>query len=128
MGENIDIVFGKEEEMTTAFDKIVAPVAEQIAIDEAKPGIMVPGRIAQIRFCLGVMRFLTKGTDAEVSYKLNAPFKSMGSVSVVGSSLKFTDAEWFSRAAEFASNTEVYAMDDGRVKLTFTFHGLTKPM
>lgn len=128
MADNLEVAFENEEQMTKAFDKIVNPIAELIAIDEAKPGILVPGRVAQMQFCLGVMRYLTKGLDSEVFYKMNEPFKSMGSVSVVGRKLQFTNAEWFSRAAEFASNTEVYAMADGRVKLTFTFHGLTKPL
>ena len=74
------------------------------------------------------MKYLTRGTDAEVSYKLYQPFKSMGSVSVEAKVLEFYDPEWFARAAEFASNTEVYPLAKNRVRLTFTFHGLTKPI
>lgn len=128
MTEEIETRFQSEEEMAAQFDGIVNMIAEHMKADDKKVGIVNPVRVAQVRFCLGVMRYLTKETDAVVSYKLHEPLKGMGSVSVVGKSLKFTSAEWFSRAAEFASNTEVYATDDGRVRLTFTFHGLTKPL
>mgnify|MGYP000216046892 CR=1 FL=1 len=36
--------------------------------------------------------------------------------------------EWFARAAEFASNTEVYPLTKNRIRLTFTFHGITTPI
>lgn len=128
MTEEIETRFQSETEMAAAFDEIIMQLGERMNAEERRPGVLNPVRISQLNFCLGVMRYLTRGTDAEVSYKTNEPIKSMGSVSVVGKTLKFTDTEWFSRAAEFASNTEVYAMADGRVKLTFTFHGLTKPL
>ena len=32
------------------------------------------------------------------------------------------------RVAEFANNMEVYPLVKNRVRLTFTFHGLTKPI
>ena len=83
-------------------------------------------RMRQLEFTYLVMRYLTQGTDAVVSYKLYEPFKTMGSVSVEGKSLEFDNPKWFSRAAEFASNTEVYPLANDRVRLTFTFHGLTK--
>ena len=48
----------------------------------------------------------------------------MGSVSVEGKSLEFDDPMRFARAAEFASNVEIYPLANDRVRLTFTFHGL----
>ena len=52
----------------------------------------------------------------------------MGSISVEGPMLEFDCPEWFSRVAEFASNTEVYPLAKNKVRMTFTFHGLTKPI
>ena len=52
----------------------------------------------------------------------------MGGVSVEGKVLEFAGSKWFARAAEFASNTEVYPLAKNRVRLTFTFHGLTAPI
>ena len=42
--------------------------------------------------------------------------------------LDFDNPEWFARAAEFASNTEVYPLAKNRIRLTFTFHGITTPL
>ena len=30
--------------------------------------------------------------------------------------------------AEFASNTEIYPLAENKVRMTFTFHGLTAPI
>ena len=72
------------------------------------------------------LRYITKGQNVTVSYKLHEPFKSMGSVSVEGEQLVFDKPEWFARVAEFASNTEVYPLAKQAIRMTFTFHGLTK--
>ena len=63
-----------------------------------------------------------------MTYTLNKPLNSMGTVSVEGNPLMFTNSLWFSRAAEFASNMEVYPLAKNLVRLTFTFHGLTNPI
>lgn len=109
-------------------ESILDGIQEEIEADESEPTLLNPIKLAQIKFVYSVMKYLTRGTDAEVSYKLNQPFKSMGSVSVESSVLEFDNPEWFARAAEFATNTEVYPLKKNRVRLTFTFHGLTKPI
>lgn len=73
-----------------------------------------------------MLKYLTKGTKAKVTYALHEPYKSMGVVSVVGSDLLFRNTEWFMKAVELASNFEVYPKTDGTVQMDFTFHGLTR--
>ena len=107
-------------------DEIIEKLRPDLEADDAKISVLNDDRMRQLEFTYLVMRYLPQGTDAVVSYKLNEPFKTMGSVSVEGKSLEFDNPKWFSRAAEFASNTEVYPLANDRVRLTFTFHGLTK--
>lgn len=123
-----DYEFLSDDEVEEMRESILDGIQEEIEADESEPTLLNPIKLAQIKFVYSVMKYLTRGTDAEVSYKLNQPFKSMGSVSVESSVLEFDNPEWFARAAEFATNTEVYPLKKNRVRLTFTFHGLTKPI
>ena len=128
MEQNFDFQFTSEEDIQHLLDGFVEGMQDMVAEDEGKTTIINPLRLAQIKFTYSVMKYLTRDTDAEVTYKLNEPFKTMGSVSVEGKVLEFEGSKWFARAAEFASNTEVYPLAKNRVRLTFTFHGLTAPI
>lgn len=123
-----EIEFHSDEEVWAMLDNVVVTVGEAIAVDENKPAVLNPIKIQQMQFSYGVIKYLTQNTDAKMSYALNEPFKSMGSISVEGKNLAFTNSEWFARACEFASNTEVYPLTNGKVRLTLTFHGLVRPV
>lgn len=123
-----EIEFHSDEEVWAMLDNVVVTVGEAIAADESKPAVLNPIKIQQMQFSYGVIKYLTQNTDAKMSYALNEPFKSMGSISVEGKNLAFTNSEWFARACEFASNTEVYPLTNGKVRLTLTFHGLVRPV
>ena len=128
MEQNFDFQFTSEEDIRHLLDGFVEGMQDMVAEDEGKTTIINPLRLAQIKFTYSVMKYLTRDTDAEVTYKLNEPFKTMGGVSVEGKVLEFAGSKWFARAAEFASNTEVYPLAKNRVHLTFTFHCLTAPI
>lgn len=128
MEQNFDLKFTSEEEVQSMLDGIMDGIQDMVTEDESKTTIVNALRLAQIKFTYSVMEYLTRGSGAKVTYKLYEPFKTMGSVSVEGRVLEFFDSKWFARAAEFASNTEVYPLAKNGVKLTFTFHGLTAPI
>ena len=102
--------------------------AALFAADEEKTTVLNPMKLQQMQFAHAALKYITRDSDVEVSYKLNTPFKTMGSISVEGETLAFDKPEWFARVAEFANNMEVYPLVKNRVRLTFTFHGLTKPI
>ena len=125
MSKELDLEFENDEQIEAVLDAICEAVEE----DEKRPTVLKPIRFEQINFCYAVMKRLTKDLKGvKVTYGLHKPFKSMGFVSVEGKELKFADSEWFARAAEFASNMEVYSLEQNKVRLTFTFHGLTVPL
>lgn len=126
--DTFEIEFHSDDEVWAMLDNVVVTVGKAIVADESKPAIIDPIKVQQMQFAYGVLKYLTKDTDAKLSYALHEPFKSMGSISVEGKNLAFTNAEWFSRAAEFASNTEVYPLTNGKVRMTLTFHGLVRPV
>ena len=120
------VEFNSDEEVQEMLDGIVASVGEAIMAEEEGTSILSPIKIQQMQFAYGVLQYLIKGTGAKITYALNEPFKSMGSISVEGKNLSFTNAEWFARSAEFASNTEIYPLANGKVRMTMTFHGLVR--
>ncbi len=87
--------------------------------------VINPRKIQAVLYTYKVLKYLTKGTGAKVSYVLNEPYKSMGSVSVCGKNLTFSNPKWFMVAVKLASNFNVYPKTNGTVQMDFTFHGLT---
>lgn len=128
MNLDFNTTFQSDDEIERILDEFVESVRDEVETDESKMTILNGLRLKQLQFTYAVLKYLTRGGDAELSYKLYEPFKTMGSVSVEGKLLEFDNPEWFARAAEFASNTEVYPLKKNRVRLTFTFHGLTAPL
>ncbi len=118
--------FSPSEEEMQAIDALISKIGDEI--NKNSITVLDPVRLEQIKFCYAVLQYIKTSKDATVSYKLNEPFNTTGSVSIEGPVLEFNNSEWFARAAEFASNMEVYPLTNGNVRLTFTFHGLTKPI
>ena len=120
--------YASDSEIEEAMDSLVISVANDIAQDESRTSIINPYRMQHLLYTYKVMKYLMKGTSAKVTYKLHEPYQSMGSVSVTGKDIEFKKISWFLRAAELASNYEVYPKTDGTVCMTFTFHGITTPI
>lgn len=128
MHDDLDWSLLSDEEVEQRMDEIVESLRPDIEADKSRTVLLNAARMTQLEFTYLVMRRLTQGRDVSVTYKLYEPFRTMGSVSVEGKSIEFDSPEWFARAAEFASNTDVYPLADNKVRLTFTFHGLTAPI
>lgn len=117
-----------DEEIEELLDSLSLELAKQIEEDESRTSILNPFRLKQLKFTVGVMRKFAKQNRATVSCSCNEPFASMGSVSVTGKEVIINNVAWFLKAAEFASNFEVYPKTDGKICMTFTFHNLTQPL
>ena len=126
MEYGFDKTFLTDEDLEQSMDDVIEAISQELEDEEWNTTVLDIQKSKQIQFAYSVLKYLTRGSDAVVSYKLHEPFKTMGSVSVEGKSIEFYQPEWFARIAEFASNTEVYPLAKNRVRLTFTFHGLTK--
>ena len=90
--------------------------------------MLSPIRFRQMQFVYAVLKYITRETNANITYELQKPFKSMGSIAVEGRLLEFDKPEWFARAAEFANSTDIYPLSSNKVRIEYTFHGLTIPM
>lgn len=109
-------------------DSFIENFGDEIIKQESVTTIRNELRFRQLMFAYEVLKRFVDGNNVTVSYKLYEPFKEMGSVSVEGENLEFRNTEWFARAAEFATNTEIYPLNNNRVRVTLTFHNLTVPI
>lgn len=117
-----------EDEVEEAMDTLLIALGDDVEMDESRTGVVNPYRMKQFLHTYKMMKYLTRGSSAKVTYKLHEPYQSMGSVSVTGQDIVFRKMDWFVGAAKLASNYEVYPKTDGSVCMTFTFHGLTVPI
>lgn len=86
-----------------------------------------PDRVYHVLYVHKLLRHLMNGVrGVRVSYEVCKPYKEMGSVSVIGKRIPFTNSGLFMKAVELADNFEVYPKINGTVQMNFTFHRLTK--
>lgn len=117
-----------DEEFEAVLDEFLDSIGEIVEEEELKTTVLNIPRVKQFKMAYAAIRHIVRGRDIRITYKMFEPFKTMGSISVEGSSLEFDKPEWFARVAALASNTEVYPLTKNTVRLTFTFHGLTTPI
>lgn len=97
-------------------------------VTESEKGVFVTNqeRLKQLLFVYKMMEQIAKGKGTKVSYRLNQPFVSVGSVSIEGKEICISDPAMFVRVSKFASNIEIGFKTNGNVQIDFTFHGLAR--
>lgn len=103
-------------------------LGQWILDSEACPRILNPIRIAQIHFSDNMLERMAMVTGMRVTTIVHEPYYSMGSIAVEGEALEFSDCKWLGRVIAFASNVEVFPLNNGKIKMVLTFHGLTMPL
>ena len=116
------------DELFESFDAWIEDVGQEILDEENKPMLLNPARLTQMQFVYAVLKKYALANDAIVTYKLNEPFTSMGSVTIEGEDFILNSPKWFARAAEMASNVEIYTLENENIRITFTFHEYAKPI
>jgi len=127
MVNNLDFEkeFMSDAEVEEMLESLTDLIGEQAENEDNRTSIINPRKVQAVLYTYKVLKYLTKGTNAKVTYALNEPYKSMGSVSIVGKELTFSNPKWFMVAVKLASNFNVYPKTNGTVQMDFTFHGLT---
>lgn len=128
MDSEFDKEFGSDAEMEEALDSFVKRLAKDIEEDEKGPGITNTTRVEQMEVAFATLKRVTHGQQVTVSYKLNQPYKSMGSITVEGQMIEFHTPGLFTKIASLANSTDIYPLVNGNVRISFTFHGLTNPI
>lgn len=86
-----------EEKMDGKAEDLIVAIGKLMAAEDAKISVLNVHRFKEFQFAYGVLANLLVNPDMRLKYELHEPFKSMGSISVEGKELNFTQAEWFSR-------------------------------
>ncbi|MBQ3193305.1 MAG: hypothetical protein IJO21_03030 [Oscillospiraceae bacterium] len=107
-------------------DAIIQALGQAIEADEQRTGILSPERLQQMEGAYRLLLELAKETDAVVTYQLNAPFKSMGSICMEAESFEFTDIPKLIKAIHTSDNIDIYPLTNGHIRMVLTFHGLVK--
>lgn len=114
--------------MTSYNDDILNTVdalAKAIDAQESQPCIINDERVEVVRDTYKRLRKMFRGSGVDITCQLHEPFKSMGSICLIGTSIECKDSKVFAEIIRSADATEVYPLTDGRVKLDLTFRGLT---
>ena len=115
----------EKNEMEQALDEVVQSFGGKIMEEDARLQIANAERMKQMAFTYEVLKNLLSGQNISLTYKVNEPFKSTGSITIEGKELVFDDTKWFAVASEFADNFEVYPLRNGKLRMAFAFHNLT---
>ena len=75
MNTDFDMEFMSDDEIELLFDEFVDSIKDDILDDESKTTILNPMRLQQLQFSYAVLKYITKDTNAELSYKLYDPCK-----------------------------------------------------
>lgn len=123
---DVDKEFESEEEAMASVDEVIMEIANDVSKDEAGTSVIIPERVKQVETAYKALRLIAKGKNVDVTYELNEPYTSMGSVTVVGKEVIITNPVLLAKVASMASNFEVYPKTNGTVQMNFTFHNLTR--
>lgn len=108
------------------FDAVVEAYNEAMARQEVGVSVLDFAKLSKMDAMHRIMRAIVSGKKASVSYELNEPYASMGSVSVEGKQIVIEYPKLFALVMEAASNFNVYPKTNGTVHIDFTFNGLTR--
>ncbi len=115
------------DEACAEFDAFVESLAR---LRRDSVSILNLPRVRAMRFaCAAIKKVLREsGCFATIICKQSDLAPDVGFVSVEGKEIDIRNMEWFCRAAEFADNTEVYPLTNGKVRMTFGFNNLLSRM
>lgn len=125
---DFDTEFMTDDEIEEMMDGLILDIAYTAAEEDRRTAIINMPRIQQVLLAYNALKYMTKGKNVKVTYKLQSPYKNVGCVTVTGSDLLFDKSDWFVKIAGIASNLDIYPRKDRTVRMDFSFYGLTIPI
>ena len=101
---------------------------KELKRDEVKETVSIanPKKINDVIKVYNLAMYFAKNKDTEVVCEMHTPVSSMGSVSIIGKNLTFDNSEWMNKAINTCDVFNVYAREDGKVRIDFAFNDLTQ--
>lgn len=101
-------------------------VYERVLEEEGGTHICDPKKIDIMNTALEALKKSVGGTALKFSCETNSSFVSVGSISIIGRSIKIIYPDLFALVLQMAENMEVLPKTDGTVWMAFTFYNITK--
>ena len=105
---------------------MILALGEMIQEEESRTAILNPEKLRRMKLCYELVKHFLTAPGEDLSYRVNEPFKSMGSITMESDKFIVKYPEMLRLACRLADNMEVYPLTNGRIRMAFSFHGLTK--
>ena len=115
-----------EQQIEKELDNFIIELGSLIKKQEKGTFVTNPECLRRIAFVYKAMRHIVRGSGVKISYELNQPFISSGSVTIIGKRINIENPSLFVKAARLANTFEVYPKTNKTVQLDFGFDGLAK--
>lgn len=103
-------------------DSDIMEAVEQI---DQMTQIIIPARVNEFTKAYGIIKKACNKTGLKVSFGIFEPLKSFGHIDIEGKKIDI-DCTNISEAFSLANNIEIYPLTNNKIRITLTFHGLTK--
>ena len=105
-------------------EELISKLISAIEEEERHNYVNIKDKTDMVNLCYDYLVKHTSG--ANIKKVLNAPFKSMGYISLTGREISFDSPDVMVAVSSAASNVDVYPKLNGHVEIDFTFHGIAK--
>ena len=101
-------------------------IAMLVDVEEQHPAIINDKKIDLMQAVYEQIQEAFARSDVVVKQKIHEPFKSMGSILMVGTCIEIFKTSKFAGLLRLADNVDIYPKTNGTIQIAMTFHGLTK--
>lgn len=107
-------------------EDFVKIIADMVAKEGGLPQEVIPENVALVKAVYEAMKYAAEGTGVKVTYVLHKPYRTCGSVTIIGKNISIISPELFTKCARYASNIEIYTKTNGDTQIDFGFNNLTR--
>lgn len=107
-------------------DSIISDIGKKIVEYDSEHTDVNEERVKQIELSYKLLSHMIVGDCVNVTYKLHDMFNDVGTISIEGNNIIFSDTDWFLTATKYASNVDIYPKTNGKIQIDLCFYGLTK--
>lgn len=129
--EDTDLLYrdyDMDEEFLRETDFNLAFLEHKIKKFEAQDLKLVPKKVHDVAVVFNIIKKIIKPkANTDVSYLLNEPYLTTGSVSITSRNIIITNPQIFAKLLRIADNFEAYPLTNGNVQMNFGFNGLVEP-
>ena len=120
----------EEEFCEEDFAEVDALIEYLQSLPRSEVLILNPKRVQEMKLCCGAIAkmFRNAGCRAAVECKQHELEPGVGVIWIEGKEIVSQDTDLFTMAAGYADNTEVYSLENGKVRMTFTFYHFLVPI